>query len=73
MFFRMLAYRRDAQSNQPARKVRQTQIDGNLLPIRRRPVVVDQSYRHLLSAGGRELVLRLRIEIAGVVALVKLA
>ena len=26
MFFRILAYRRDAQSNQPARKVRQTQI-----------------------------------------------
>ena len=25
MFFRMLAYRRDARSNQPARKVRQTQ------------------------------------------------
>jgi hypothetical protein len=26
MFFRMLAYRRDARSNQPARKVRQTLI-----------------------------------------------
>jgi hypothetical protein len=28
MFFRMLAYRRDVRSNQPARKVRQTQFDG---------------------------------------------
>jgi hypothetical protein len=28
MFFRMLAYRRDARSNQPARKVRQTPFDG---------------------------------------------
>ena len=29
MFFRMLDYRRDARSNQPARKVRQTRSNGN--------------------------------------------
>lgn len=32
MFFRILAYRRDAQSNQPARKVRQTRFECKSTP-----------------------------------------
>ena len=48
MFFRILAYRRDAQSNQPARKVRQTRIKAR----GHRDLVTVVGQAATISAGG---------------------
>ncbi len=57
MFFRILAYRRDARSNQPARKVRQTRVlytFSNFLQLQPIEETKEQSHDFVQRESSRE-------------------